>query len=97
MISTIEQKRLEKDIERKCVEHAEDQEWMTVKTDLAKRGWPDRFFFGPSSQLLIVEFKRPGLKPTKKQQAIHDRLAVLGQPVSIVTSLDQFKQLLATL
>ena len=97
MTSTIEQKRLEKDIERKCVEHAEDQGWITVKTDLAARGWPDRLFFGPSSQLLIVEFKRPGCKPTKKQRAIHARLAVLDQPVSIVTSVDQFEQLLATL
>jgi len=96
MTSMIEQRRrqLEKETERKCVQYATDKAWMPIKTDLAARGWPDRLFFGPSSQLLIVEFKRPGYKPTKKQQAIHDRLAALGHPVSVIFEFREFRKLI---
>ena len=85
---------LEREIEQKCVRHAGNQGWASVKLDLAHRAWPDRMFLGPSSQMLLVEFKRPGEKPRKNQAALFARFEAMGHPVSIVTSFAEFKDLL---
>lgn len=86
---------LERHLEHKCNKHAESLGWMHVKTDLAARGWPDRIYFGPSGQLLLVEFKRPGQKPRKQQAVRHKQLRVLGHPVSVIFSFDAFCELLS--
>ena len=86
---------LERDLESRCVDFAESEGWISLKADLAQRDWPDRFFFGPWGQLLIVEFKRRGQKARRRQKVIHQRLLDRGHPVSVVDHFEQFRDLLA--
>ena len=86
---------LERDIEKKCVQIAAAEGCPSIKLDKAERSAPDRIFFLPLSQTLIVEFKRPGQRPRPQQLERHRMLASLGHPVSVVESVDQFRQLLA--
>jgi hypothetical protein len=41
-------------------------------------GWPDRMFLIPGGAPLLIEFKRPGEPPRRKQEIIRDRLISLG-------------------
>lgn len=86
--------RYEVDIENKSVAIAEAVGWLNVKLDLAKKSWPDREFFGPASQSFMVEFKRPGERPTKKQARIHEDLRVLGHKVFVIDTVQDFRRLL---
>lgn len=86
--------RLEIHIEEKCCEHAEKLGFEHIKLDKAKRGWPDRQFFGPYGFSVLVEFKRPGKKARPQQKGVHRRLDALGHPVILIDTLDQFKALL---
>ena len=52
-------RKLEKNIERKCVEYAASCGWLHIKLDKAKRGWPDQLFLGAKRRVFLVEFKRP--------------------------------------
>jgi hypothetical protein len=88
-------RKLEKDLEKACVDYAAEHGFVSVKLDKAARSWPDRLFLGPSSQMLLVEFKRPGEKPRKQQEVRHRKLAALGHPVSVIFSLDAFCELLS--
>jgi hypothetical protein len=81
-------------IEEQCCRYAELQRWEHVKLDRAKRGWPDRLFFGPDGRSLMVEFKRPGEKLRPQQRATHRRLFGLGHPVIVVDSVAVFCALL---
>ena len=87
--------KLERSLEQACVELAYREGFISIKLDNAARSWPDRLFLGPSSQSLLVEFKRPGQKPRKQQEVRHKQLAALGHPVSVITTLDEFAELLA--
>lgn len=87
--------RLERDLERRCDDHADSEGWEYGKLEKAKRGWPDKIYFGPNSAMLIVEYKLPGEPVRKQQAAVHRRFERLGQPVSVVTSYEQFVSLLA--
>ena len=86
---------LERDIERECNRIADKAGWLHIKTDKAARSWPDQFYLGPGSHLLIVEFKRSGQTPRPQQAANHRRLNHLGHPVTVVRSADHFRTLLA--
>ena len=44
-------------------------------------GYPDRIFWMPRGKPVFIEFKRPGEKPTKKQDYIHRQLKGLGYEV----------------
>jgi hypothetical protein len=88
---------LESALEQKCVEYAFKQGFVSIKLDKAARSWPDRMFLGPSSQMLLVEFKRPGFLPRKQQQIRHAQLAELGHPVSVITEFSSFTSLLDAL
>lgn len=92
---SLSQKRLERDLENKCVEHANDEGCPSVKLDKVARGWPDRIFFLPFGQVLLVEFKLPGFQPRPQQAARHRMLERLNHPVSVVTEFHQFETLLA--
>ncbi len=85
---------LESSLEHKCVQHAFAIGYVSIKLDKAARSWPDRLFLGPSSQMLLVEFKRPGFKPRKQQEIRHAQLAALGHPVSVITTFQGFRDLL---
>lgn len=51
-------------------------------------GWPDRIFFIAGGRPLIIEFKRPGEKPSPKQQYIHAILRELGYDVQVHENKD---------
>ena len=51
-------------------------------------GYPDRIIWIPGGKPMLVEFKRPGEKPTKKQQYIISELQKLGYDVYISTGID---------
>lgn len=86
---------LERQIERKCVDIAEDHGCLHIKLDLAKRDWPDRMFVCPEGCMLLVEFKRPGEKPRKGQAALHRALEQIGFTVFVVDSVEQFNSLMS--
>lgn len=88
---------LEKDIERKCIEHAESQGWRHVKLDKAARSWPDQLFLGPGRKMWFVEFKRPGEKLRKQQIERCKEIATLGFPVSLIFSYRSFCAFFETL
>lgn len=86
--------QLERSLERKCVVYAEEMcSFLSIKLDNAKRGWPDRLFLGPGKQMFLVEFKRPGEGPTKKQIAVHAMLGVLGFKVWVIDDFEEFAAL----
>lgn len=91
---SLSQKRLERDLENKCCEHADLEGCPSVKLDKVARGWPDRIYFLPFGQILLVEFKLPGFQPRPQQAARHRMLSRLGHPVSVVTEFRQFQDLL---
>jgi hypothetical protein len=88
---------LEAALEHKCVQHAFRCGYVSIKLDKAARSWPDRLFLGPSSQMILVEFKRPGQKPTAHQAMRHRQLADLGHPVSVISEFSSFTSLLDAL
>ena len=90
-------RRREIHIEEQCCRYAEIRRWEHIKLDKAKRGWPDRLFFGPDGRSLMVEFKRPGERPRPQQVATHRRLETLGHPVQVVDSFEDFRALLDSL
>ncbi len=85
---------LESTLEHACVQHAFANDYVSIKLDKAARSWPDRLFLGPNSQMFLVEFKRPGFRPRKQQQIRHEQLARLGHPVSVITTVQDFADLL---
>ena len=80
----------EKDIERKCVSHAQDHGWLSVKLDQSARSWPDREFIGPGQQNFYVEFKRPGQKPRPQQKKRLDSLTDMGHDVYVLDTFNDF-------
>ena len=82
----------EHQIEYKCVAMAEEAGFLHIKLDTAKRSWPDRLFLGHGGIVWFVEFKRPGEKPRVQQEAYFDKLAERGHPVTVIDSVDQFRQ-----
>lgn len=60
---------LEADLERKLCKWAKEQGCLTYKfSSPANRGVPDRIFIGPRGDVLFLELKAPGKKPTALQQ-----------------------------
>lgn len=82
------------DLETRCCKFAEKRGWQHGKLEKAKKGWPDRIFFGANCAFLLVEFKQPGEKPTKKQKHEHDKLRVLGHPVDVIDDYATFTRLM---
>lgn len=60
----------------------------SVKLELKRdTGYPDRLFWVPGGKPLMIEFKRPGEKPTPKQEYIHEMLRQLGYMVVVCCSV----------
>ena len=80
---------LERDIERKLVEHIKSLGGTCEKfTSPAKRAVPDRLVTLPGGQISFAECKRTGETPTKAQQRDHDRRIALGCTVHIIDSVE---------
>lgn len=81
-------------IEKKVVQDALSKGWITFKwVSASQRGVPDRLFF-KDSKLVIAEFKAPGKKPTKYQEAIHRKLLEVGFTVFIIDDIQAAKKIL---
>ena len=59
-------------VEDDFVKEIEDAGWITIKGDKIKRGFPDRFCFGPGARTVIVEFKRKGAKKKRRGEKLQD-------------------------
>jgi hypothetical protein len=74
----------ERDIEAAFVRYAKARGCVAYKfTSPGRAGVPDRLVVTPVGAFFI-EFKRPGEKPTRKQQIEIDRLRLLGQTVLVI-------------
>ena len=57
-------------------------------TILGFRGWPDRLILWPGGGILFIEFKRPGEKPRKLQEYVHDIIRKLGFEIQVHDNRD---------
>ena len=87
---------MEKQIEDDFVAHAESLGCLVRKlVVLNKRGWPDRTIFCPHGVVLILEFKRPGGKPSRQQVQYIAELTARGFEAYVVDSTEEASQRLA--
>lgn len=85
---------LEKDVERWAVIKAKKAGYWTRKFAApGNRSVPDRLF-GRDGQVMFVEFKRPGGKPTELQLMEHAEMRSFGLEVHVIDSREAFAALL---
>ena len=81
---------LEKTIEASLVKHVKALGGMAEKfTSPSKRSVPDRLVTLPGGQIIFVELKAPGKKPTSKQELDHQRRRDLGCDVRVISTLEE--------
>lgn len=79
----------ESDIERHLVNTVKQRGGIAYKfVSPARRNVPDRIVLLPGGQIIFVECKAPGKKPTAGQLREHERIQALGFKVLIVDSYD---------
>ena len=82
-------------VENPCVKYATDRKVKVLKVNpLWAAGWPDRVFFIPGGKPLIIEFKRPGGKTSKRQDEIIAELIKDGYDVQVVDNKEEGKALI---
>lgn len=82
----------EKVFERTLSKYVDDTGGMAVKLlSQFLRGLPDRMFLLKGGQVVFVEFKSTGKKPTKIQEYVHKRIQALGFPVLVVDSVETYE------
>lgn len=80
---------LEREIERKFVEHVKKLGGMAEKlTSPQKRSVPDRLVTLPDNRIIFVELKAPNKKPTEAQLRDHEKRRALGCDVRVINSLE---------
>lgn len=80
---------LEKDVEQALVRRVKQLGGIADKfTSPGKRSVPDRLVTLPDGRIVFVELKRPGQKPTAKQQKDHDQRRKLGCDVRVIDNLE---------
>ena len=85
---------LEKEIEKKCCDHARKLGFLVYKfVSPTQRGVPDRMFIA-FGRTLFIEFKAPGKKPTKLQRHHMDKLTAAGMDCIVIDSLETGRQFL---
>ena len=83
-------RRLESYEENKAVRWARRRGVLTTKLKIAgQNGWPDRAFWLPGGQVMMVEFKRKGERPRKLQRHVMERLKDLGFAVFWTDDADE--------
>ena len=76
-------------IERKVCRYARSKGLRADKwTSPGRRSVPDRIILGPERLIFFIEFKRPGEKPTKLQEAEHAELRKLGFSVFVIDNVE---------
>lgn len=80
---------LECDVENALVRRVKALGGMAEKfTSPGRRSVPDRLVTLPDGKIVFVELKRPGQKPTAKQQLDHDRRRALGCKVVVIDTVE---------
>jgi len=80
---------LERDIEKKVKDYARSKGWLAYKfTSPGHTFVPDGILISPLGNVVFVEFKQLGKKPTPGQQREHERLRAQGVSVFVVDSFD---------
>lgn len=80
---------LERDIEKKFVEHVKKLGGTAEKfTSPQRRAVPDRLVTLPGGRIIFVELKAEGKGPTEAQSRDHDRRRALGCDVRVINSLE---------
>ena len=75
----------EKTVERELVKRVKEEGGIAYKfTSPNRRSVPDRLCLLPGGNILFVECKAPGKKPTKLQAREHERLRAMGFEVVVV-------------
>lgn len=91
----------EAEIERKCARIAREAGCMLLKIRFLDRvGCPDRLLIVPRGTVphaVMVEFKRPGARPSKVQRRVHRELEDDGAVVWVIDDVEQFRGELTTL
>lgn len=79
----------EADIENAFVKYAESKGCLALKLAITgRRGFPDRTVFCPNGRVLFIEFKKPGGKSTRGQDAMMCQLREFGFAALIIDSLE---------
>lgn len=85
---------LEKQIEKAVCDYAKSKNWLTYKfTSPARAAVPDRIMISPVGDVLFVEFKRGGVKPTPAQTREHDKLKNQGCHVFVIDNTEDGKRM----
>ncbi|WP_440682088.1 hypothetical protein [Cysteiniphilum halobium] len=86
----------ESTIEKRVTQYAKSHGWLSYKWHTThQKGLPDRLFL-KQGNILMVEFKAQGAKPTKLQCHTHQQLIEQGFNVHVIDNIEQGKQLLDT-
>ena len=87
-------KNKEADIESRAKARARAEGWYVRKfTSPSNRSVPDDIFI-KDGQVVFIEFKRPGKKPTKPQREEHRKLLEVGYHVEVIDNSDEALALL---
>jgi len=87
--------QLERTLQANVVAWARVHRFLSVKVhERYQVGWPDRIFIAPNGNIVWMEFKAPGKRPTLLQTRIHRELAARNQRVYTVTTRHEAIQLL---
>ena len=80
---------LEKEVEAALVRRVKAIGGLCEKfTSPGRRSVPDRIITMPNNQIIFVEVKRPGEKPTAAQLKDHERRRALGCDVRVIDSME---------
>lgn len=80
---------LEKDIEKAFLRRVKALGGVAEKfTSPARRFVPDRIVTMPGGQIIFVELKAPGKKPTDAQKRDHAKRRAMGCDVRVIDSLE---------
>ena len=80
---------LEKDVEAALVRRVKALGGLCEKfTSPGRRSVPDRLVTMPDGQIIFVELKRPGGKPTEAQLKDHAKRRELGCDVRVIDTLE---------
>ena len=80
---------LEREVEAALVRRVKTIGGLCEKfTSPGRRSVPDRIITMPNGQIIFVEVKRPGEKPTAAQLKDHERRRALGCDVRVIDSME---------
>lgn len=86
---------LERDIEKKVCDYAKRNGWMVRKfSSPSHRSVPDRIMI-KNGEVIFIEFKATGKKPTKLQAREHNLLREHTANIYVVDDVQQGKTILA--